>query len=229
MLIGLPILVYYLTSLLLPQFAIAFLLLAAMPVGMATPLLAEVVGGKQNLALVLVVFTSLLAPFTIPLILQLVVGIFIEISFWSMFWLLFKIIFIPFLLAQAIIYFWQRIINKVSSFLKPLSIISLALLTTGIVARRADVLRQGLLGDELLTHILYLFIFFIALHFLSYLIFFWKKKKDWITLVICLTYMNSALAIYLADKFFEDPLVLTIIIFAVLPWTLLFIPFAICH
>lgn len=225
MLIGLPILIYYLTNLLLPQFAIAFLLLAAMPVGVATPLLAEVAGGRQDMALVLVVITSLFAPLTIPLVLQLVVGVFVEVSFWTMFWSLFRIIFIPFLLAQVVIYFWQPIINKAYSSLKPFSIISLGLLIVGIVARRADVLRQGLIDGGLLIYLLYLFIFFIVLHFFAYLIFFWKKKEDWITLITCLTYMNFVLAVYLADKFFEDPLILTVAILSVLPWALLLVPF----
>jgi len=48
MLFVLPVAVYYITSAVYPSLAIAFLLLAAMPVGMTAPLLAEISGGKHR-------------------------------------------------------------------------------------------------------------------------------------------------------------------------------------
>ncbi len=67
-LIVFPAIVYLVASLAAPSLAIGLLLLAAMPIGMTAPLLVEVLGGKVGMALVLTVITSLLAPFSIPLV-----------------------------------------------------------------------------------------------------------------------------------------------------------------
>ena len=66
-----PAVVFLLAKLFLPELAVPLLLIAAVPTGMTTPLLTEVAGGKVGIALVLTLTTSLLAPFTIPLIVGL--------------------------------------------------------------------------------------------------------------------------------------------------------------
>ncbi len=224
MLFFLPIIVYYLTLGVYPDLAIAFLILAAMPCGMTTPLLSEICGGRQGLALVLVVTTSLLAPFTAPLVIKLVAGTAVTVSFYTMFLSLAKVIFIPFVLANIIKFFWHHRIKATYFTFKPISIIFLALLIMGTVAQKAAVIMNGLQG-KFLIYVVLLFALFVVLHFFGYFTIFWREKKDRVTVTICLTYMNFTLAIYLAGNFFNEPNVIVPVVLSILPWSLMILPF----
>jgi len=222
MLIAFPVVVYYLTLSVVPALAIAFMILAAMPSGMTDPLLSEISGGRQSLALVLTISTSLLAPLTVPLVIKLLAGQAVAVSFSTMFLSLAKIIFIPFVIANIIKFFWNESIKKISSGFLPVSIIFLGLLIMGIVAKQADVIIEGLKGGQSLTYLAYLFILFIIFHIIGYFSVFWREKRDRITVTVCLSYMNFTLAIYLVDKFFSDPNIIVPVILSVVPWSVLF-------
>jgi BASS family bile acid:Na+ symporter len=224
-LIGLPVLVYYFTSFVYPELAIPFLLLAAMPSGMTDALLAEVAGGNKSLALVLTVTTSLLAPFTVPLMLTLLAGTAVSVSFLEIFILLTKVIFVPFALASIVKRFWGAATERKTFWITPISIVLLALLTIGIVAKRADDIRQVFEGGKSLLNLGLLFTFFIGIHIVSYSLARWRNHTDRIAIVVCSTYMNFTLAIYLADKFFTDASAIAPVVLSIIPWSLLLIPF----
>lgn len=225
MLILLPIVVYYGTLALFPALAIAFLILASMPVGMTAPLLSEISGGKQGLALVLTVSTSLLAPFTVPFIIKILVGADIPVNFFDMFLALAKVIFVPFLLANIIKIFWRENIKVVESHFKPVSVTLLAILIMSIVAKQADVIIESFSGGESLVYIGLLFLLFIFLHLIGYFTIYWRERADRITTTVCLTYMNFTLAIYLVDKFFTEPNIVIPVVLSVIPWAILLTPF----
>ncbi len=218
----LPIFVYYLFNLFWPSLAIAFLILSAMPVGMTAPLLTEISGGRQSMALVLTITTSLLAPVTVPLIIKILAGASVVVSFWDMFILLATVIYVPFILAQIIKKYWQGIINKTEYLFKPISVILLGLLIVVIVAKQSDMIWGGFSNW---LYIESLFIFFIILHILGYFIMFWKQREYKLTISVCLTYMNFTLAIELVNNFFTEPNILIPVVFSVIPWAVMFIPF----
>ncbi len=225
MLILFPILIYYGTLAIVPSLAVAFLLLAAMPVGMTAPLLSEISGGKQSLALVLTVSTSLLAPITVPFVMQILAGATISVDFLDMFFALAEVIFIPFILANILKLFWQKGVDKVASNFKSISVLLLGVLIMSIVAKQADVIIEGLYGGQTLKYVGFLFILFIIFHILGYFTIFWREKSERITTTVCLTYMNFTLAIYLADKFFQEPSVVIPVVLSVIPWAILLTPF----
>lgn len=225
MLIVLPAIVYYITTSIVPVIAVAFLILAAMPTGMTAPLLSEISGGKQDLALVFTVTTSLLAPLTVPFMIKLLAGTAVAVSFYSMFISLAKVIFIPFILAQIIKRYWEKGIHKVQFTFKSISVILLALLIIGVVAKQADEIVAGISGGESLFYLGALFVFFILLHILGYFTVFWRDKKDRKTITVTLTYMNFTLAIYLVDQFFAEPNIIVPVILSVIPWAILLVPF----
>ncbi|MBI4262469.1 bile acid:sodium symporter [Candidatus Uhrbacteria bacterium] len=224
MLIVLPIILYGLTMVIAPQLAIAFMLLAAMPAAMSAPLFVEIIGLTPSLALVLTTVTSLLAPFTVPFVVWLLLGATVQVDAMGMFLALLTVIIVPFVIAQVVRWLWPRGIHFTAFALKPVSIILLGLLITGVVAQQAAAITAGLTG-ALLPALVALFVFFIALHGVGYLLFFWKSESDRLTISVCLTYMNFTLAIYLAGRFFNTPDVVLPVVLSVIPWTLLLIPF----
>lgn len=226
MLILLPIATFYVTKFFAPDLAIAFMILAAMPSGMTAPLLSEIAGGRQSFALVLTVATSLLAPFTMPAIIKTFSGTAVEVSALDMFYSLAIVIFIPFLLANILKPFARKLIKETEKYFKPISIIFLGLLITGIVAKQAPAIRETILGNGGATHYLVaLFMLFIIFHLIGYFIFAKGDRADKITITVNVTYMNFTLAVFLVDRFFSAPEIIVPVVLSVLPWAILLVPF----
>ena len=224
MLLILPVVVYYAMLFIYPALALPFLLLAAMPAGMTSPLLSEICGGKQSLALVLTISTSMLAPFTVPLIIKLLAGTTVHVDTLGMFLTLVYVIFIPFILANVVKYFWHKKIKATYFTFKPISTVLLGLLIMGIVAKQAATILGGL-NAGFLIEVAALFALFAFFHVVGYYTVWWRKRDDRVTITICLTYLNFTLAIFLAGKFFNDPKIVVPVVLSVLPWSLLIIPF----
>jgi len=224
MLVLFPIIIFYVTKVFLPDYAIAFMLLAAMPTAMSAPLIADVVGGRQDIALVLTILTSLLAPFTIPFVIQLLAGSVVTVSFASMFWNLAKIIIVPIGLANIVKPFFKKQILATSYTFKPISVTLLGLLIMGVVGKQSDQIFRAFKG-EFLDALIALFVLFAAFHVIGYYTAYWRKRDVRISVSVCLTYMNFTLAIYLAATYFTDSRVLVPVILSVLPWSLMVIPF----
>jgi BASS family bile acid:Na+ symporter len=219
MLILFPLIAYYFGMLVAPSIALPLLILAAMPSGMTVPLLSEIIGGKQDLALIFAVTTSLLAPITVPFILQLSIGATVPVSLLSIFISLGKIIFIPFLLAAILkepLKHKQHIIDTIS---KPLSLLLLGLIIAGMVATQAELLLASI-NTHFAAYLVAMCIFFVITYLIGYFSIFWHPYQDRLAIAVSLTYMNITLAIYIAGTFFPESGVLIPIIIAVLPWSL---------
>jgi predicted Na+-dependent transporter len=159
----------------------------------------------------------------VPLMIKLLAGTAVAVSFYSMFISLAGVIFIPFVVANFIKYFWTEKIKASYYTFKPISIVLLGLLIMGIVAGQADIIITSL-QENIVLYLSALFIFFLFLHVFGYFIAFWRKKQDRVTVMITMTYMNFTLAIYLVAEFFNQPEIAIPVILSVLPWSILIIP-----
>lgn len=223
MLVAFPVVTYLVARVVAPEYALPLLLLAAMPAGMTSPLLAELVGGSVALALVLTMSTSLLAPITVPLVVKLLAGSAVTVPVLKMFLSLFTVIVVPFILAQIVRRLAHDRIKATFATFKPISITLLGLLIIGVVSQRAAEIRGnvGLFVGALVV----LTVFFFLLHIAGY----WGVpglgRGQRLATTVCLTYMNFTLAIYLAGKFFPQPEVLVPVVLSVFPWSIGIIPF----
>jgi len=221
MLVGLPLVVRFLLQPILPDLAFPLFLLAAMPPGMTSPLLVEVMGGKAALALVITVTGSLLAPLTITLVTQIAYGSSVTVDAFAMFRSLAFVIFVPFILAMLVKRFVPAV-TRINPWSKPVSIILLGLLVAGAVAQHAgDILASASSGWSIIRTILVLFLFFAALHVIGYWSVWWKPKEDRRSIAVCLTYMNFTLAIFLAATFFPRTEIVLPLVLSILPWATL--------
>jgi BASS family bile acid:Na+ symporter len=226
MLIVFPIAIYFITLSLYPSLAIAFLILAAMPSGMTAPLLSEITGGRQSLALVLTVTTSLLAPITVPFMIKTLAGAEVSVSFWDMSLLLATVIYIPFIAAQVIKHYGQDAVDRIAFTFKPISVFFLGVLITVVIAKQADAIISSLTGNGLaLVYLGLLFVLFIIFHIAGYFTIFWRNPKDRVTITVCLAYMNFTLAIELANTFFSEPNIVLPVVLSVIPWAVLLVPY----
>lgn len=222
MMIGFPLAVWLIVNPFAPNMGLALFLLAAMPVGMTAPLLVEVVGGKQAIAMVLTVTTSLLAPMTIPLITKWLYSTSVSVDALGMFKQLALVIFIPFVLALLTRKIMPSIVEAVKVKTKPLSIFLLGLLIASAVAKQShQILALSQDGRKLVLTIVSLYAFFFAVHLIGYFTFWWKNRADKRTASVALTYMNFTLAIFLAAQFFPKPEILLPLVLSILPWATL--------
>jgi BASS family bile acid:Na+ symporter len=222
MLVLTPLAVKLVAPTLAPEMAFALFLLAAMPAGMTAPLLVEVVGGKQALALVVTITSSLLAPLTIPLITKLAYGATVEVDTLAMFRNLLMVIFVPFLIAMVLKRLAPKAIEASNKRTKPVSLLLLGLLIASAIATRATDILGGLRnGTSLLWTLGGLYLFYSLHHVVGYYALWWKPRADRMTLSVCLTYVNFTLAIYLASRYFPEPQTILPLVLSILPWATL--------
>lgn len=218
MLVVLPLIVFILASILTPALVLPLLILAAMPTGMAAPLLTEIIGGRQSLALAITVTSSLLAPITVPLIIKILAKIDVRVSFWEMFFSIATIIVIPFILAWILQRLIPKQIKQKERYFSPLSIMLLGALLTGVIAQQAN---STILNFNLATvcwYLLVVSVFMAVFYAAGYLLAVGQNLKDRITLTVGFANMNFTLAIYLAHRYFNTPEVILPITVAVIPW-----------
>lgn len=226
MLIAFPIIAYPITNFFVPDAAVGIFLLAAMPSAMSAPLFASLAGGSIELTLVLSVLTSLLAPFTIPFVATITFGNSINIAPVQMLTDLLLVVFPPLMLAQIVRKFFHTHIEPASFTLKPLSILLLGFVTTGIIAKNAVEIFASF-TTELIPLFIAVFLFAVSTHIIGYLVGIGKSHADKVAYAISLAYMNIVLAIYLAGRFFPHPKTILTTIIALLFWTVLFAVFRI--
>lgn len=93
--IALPIGMFYLANLVVPQYAVGVLLLALMPAGISTPVFVSTQKGNVSLAFLLMLASSLLAPIVVPMVFALSHSD-TEIELLGIFYTLTSVILVPF-------------------------------------------------------------------------------------------------------------------------------------
>jgi len=216
----LPIIVFYLTNLIYPTLAPAFFILSLAPVGMTVPFFVDLINGNKGLALILVIFTSLLSPFSISFLINFILGGTVDVDFMGMFINLIKIIFIPFIIAFIIKHLFPEKIQQASKYFNNISTLLLGLLLATIVATHSQIIIP-LLGWDGLFYLMALSSLFLFTYILSLLFFYKTKREERFTIIICSVFMNFTLMIVIANKFFYDyDAILIPIVLSVIPWSI---------
>ncbi len=221
-LIAIPTLLYFITKLINPELALPILILTSMPAAMASATLTDITKGKISLALVITTTTSLLCPFTIPLLMKYLIGASLPVSTYEMLTMLATIIFIPFVATLITRKIAKKLIKKTKQYYSSVSILSIMPLIMGPLAKHSSYFFNNV---EKVSYILiYLFLISAILHIIGWIMVFWLKKKEKIATTITSAYMNCSLALVFAAKFF-DPLVILVVILYHIPWNTMLIPF----
>ncbi len=212
-----PLIIYAVASVTVPFIMLPLLLLAMMPPGMSSPVLAEIVGGRQSLALVVAVTSSLLAPALVPFFLKLIAGISVNVDLFPIMLSITEVVIVPFALAWIVRWIKPSIATKINPISSYVSVILLGLLMTGILSVQVkDVytINWANVAIMLLSASLAV-LFFYAVGLIA---FFKKQIVDRITLTVGLANINFTLALFLIHQYFNTPEnVLTVVCFSI-PW-----------
>jgi bile acid:Na+ symporter, BASS family len=205
-----------------PDLAIGILLLTAMPAGVSTPALTDIVKGNVPLSMSLTIVTQTISPFTVPLLFWL-----ININGHSIDKLLMLkdmaiIVFLPMILSQLIKKYFPLTINKTQHLFTSLNVLLLFSFVYLAISSQRNYILENPTG--MFWKIAVLYLVFILLHIIGYLICFKQNKENRIAVAIGAAYMNNGMAIVLATSYFK-PEILVLMVLSELPWNTLLGPF----
>lgn len=199
------------------------LLLFASPVAALGPTLALVMHGHFERTLCTLILTSLVAPFTLPLLLSFWVGESMDLNVLSMTFFLAQLILIPFAAAQITLRFAKPIQKKLNPHTASLSVLFLCVVVIGgisglteIILNNPKMVLEGILVASICLFLAYLIGWFFHLPGTS--------LAERSTLAIVATWTNVGLSIVFAKQFFPNSDILLFVILAEIPWNLSFAP-----
>jgi len=220
--IVIPVFFFFSINIFSPDVAIAILLLTAMPAGVSTPALTDIVKGNVSLSMSLTIVSQIVAPFTVPLLFWL-----IDFSGHSINKLLMLkdmafIVFLPMIIAQVIKKYFPLSIKKTQHLYTSLNVLLLLSFVYLAISSQRNYILENPKG--LVWKIAVLYMVFIILHVIGYFMCFKQNKENRIAVAIGAAYMNNGMAIVLAASYFK-PEVLVLMVLSEVPWNTLLAPF----
>ncbi len=219
--IFIPVLFFLVFQFINYELAIGIMLLTSMPAAVASTTFSDILKGNTALSASITFITSILAPFSIPLIFGLLSFNKLSIDIWDIFKDLSIMIFIPLIVSQVIRKYYAERIKKNSHQFTAVNILLLFFMVYVVIGSQRDMVLSDSLN--ILFQIAILYLVFILLHVIGYFMAFRQNKKNKISITIGAAYMNNGLAIVLAAKYF-DPSVLLLMVLSDLPWNTMLAP-----
>jgi len=216
-----PLVFFGLFSLWDAELAIGVLLLMSVPAGTSAPVLTDILRGNAALAMSLTIVTSLLAPFTIPLLFHFLVEQDIAVNHVQLFWDSASMIFVPMLASVVLKRTVPRFIKRVSPSFTAINIILLFLIVTSSFGSQRTMLLNNPVG--LLENILWMYFLSLLVHAFSFLLALGRPKEDRIAIIVERSYMNNGLAVVLAATSFP-PSILILMVLSEIPWSTTLMP-----
>lgn len=140
-LVVLPVALWGLCRLVLPDLSLAVLLLAGVSAGVTAPFFAGILGGNVERVLQVVVVTSLLVPVTLPSLAQLLMGAQLALPYWPMVRMLLLVIVVPLFAALVQRRCFPGAMPYLARVQFPIMLLLFLLINLGVFARYAGFLR----------------------------------------------------------------------------------------
>jgi BASS family bile acid:Na+ symporter len=200
-LIFLPILFFYIFKWIAPEYAFSALLLSGISTGVVAPFFADTLEADVSKVILVVVTSSILVPFTLPVLVECLIGRQMDISLRSMVQLLSLVVFIPALGVEVLRRIQPSAIDLLLRVKQPFSLVLFALTNMGVFSRYSAFLQNQTsvvliaFGVAILLAIFY---------FLAGLAFSWKKPiQDKVTVILMFGIMNNILVVVFSSEFFS--------------------------
>ncbi|MEN6467566.1 MAG: bile acid:sodium symporter [Smithella sp.] len=203
----LPVIIYFIFYWIAPQYALAAMLLTGVSTGVVSPMISNMVKGNSSLVLVVVVITSILAPFTLPALIKIVLAREVTISFLAMLKMLATLIFIPIVLVELIRYLAPRLVAPILKIQFPVSLLMFAFINLGVFYRYAPFFKK----EPSVIIMATIVVFVLAAIYCAIGIFFFRKGPlhNHLAGAVMLGNINNVLVIVFSSEFFGpvEPLV----------------------
>ncbi len=220
-LILLPSLVFVSFRYIFPKYAVAALLLSGISSGVSSPFFAGLLEANIALVFAMVVLSSILVPFTLPILVHVFAGKYMEISLIAMSGLLGLVIFCPLILAEIFKRFAPDFAAKLSKGQYSIAVVSFVITNLGVFSQYAAFLREEpstvliCLGVSAILAVAY----FVA----GMLFSLGRPLPDHLSLIISLGFVNNVLVLVLCAEFFS-PVEATVAAMYTIPFFGLIVP-----
>lgn len=196
----LPVMLYGLFLYIMPEYAVAVLLLTAVSTGVVAPFMSTLVGGNSARVLVVTVITSILVPFSLPAVVGLVLSKSVNLSFWDMLRVLALAIFVPIAAVQILRRFAPHWLDAANRRSYPVNLVMFACITLGVFSKYAEIFYSdpSLIAEAALVGIVLSGVYSIA----GILFFRGKPVEDRLAGAVMLAHMNNILMVVFSAQFF---------------------------
>ena len=220
-LIAVPVVVYFLFKVFYPRYALAALLLTGISTGVVAPFISSILNANSFLVLVMVVISSPLVPFTLPVLVKVLVGQSIEIPFLGMMRMLCMVILVPIIMVQVLRHFIPSLLESLMKIRFPVSLLVFAIINLGVFSKYSVFFYQnpGIILEATIVGIV-LGCIYVVLGIISM---YKAPVNDRIAASISFANMNNVLVIVFSSQFF-GPLEPTLAAMYMIPFFVLILP-----
>ncbi len=220
-LLAIPLCLYYITKLFFPSYALPVLLLSGISTGVVAPFISNIVAGNTSLVVSMVVLSSLLVPFTLPLLVKYLATEEMEIPLLAMVRLLALIVFIPLGAREVSERYMPRLIQWGEKAQYPVSLVLIGCTLLAVFGKySAFFFRQP--GHILIAVVMAFFLSALYITIGSILIY-GRSREDQLAGGISMACLNNVLVIVFSSQFF-GPLAATLAAMYMLPFFAMIIP-----
>jgi BASS family bile acid:Na+ symporter len=216
-----PVGFFFAARVIWPEYAVPVLLLSGISTGVVAPFISGLVGASTLLVLVMVVATSLIAPFSLPAWVSLLIGRTIEIPFLTMVKTLALVIFLPALAAFLLRSLYPSFLERLERAQFPVSLSMIACVNLGVFAKYSSfLLKTPVVVAET---ILVAFVLSAIYHGVGFLVTWRMKREDRLAGAISFAVINNVLIVGFSSQFF-GPLAPTLAALYMLPFFIMIVP-----
>ena len=158
-----PVIFYLAVNLVDSTLAVGILLITAMPAGVTTPALTDIVKGNTALSASIVIATSLVTPLTVPLLFWVISSNNVAVDPWMLFKDLAAIIFLPMVISQLIKKYSPQFIKKKGHLFTSGNVIILFLMVYAVMGSQRDVILENTL--TIFWQVIFFYLIFIFHHY----------------------------------------------------------------
>lgn len=200
----LPLTMYFVTNQIFPKYALSVLLLSGISTGLGAPFVTNYVGGRLSTIVGMVIITSLMVPFILPPLVYVLYNTQFSIPLFDMILLLVISLIVPLLGSGIIKKYLPKLATTINNSSLPLSIILMDLINFTIFSKFSSYFYLEL--PFVINTTILAFVLFAGFAITGYLILFLINKdssrKDKISGLIAISYVNNILVTVFAQQFF---------------------------
>lgn len=217
----LPLVLYGLFNLVMPEYALSALLLTAVSTGVVAPFMSNLVGGNSARVLVVTVITSILVPFSLPAVVEIVLAASVDLSFWDMLRVLALAIFVPIAAVQILRRVAPRLLEAANRRAYPVNLVMFACITLGVFSKYADIFYND---PALIVEAVAVDMALAAIYAAAGILFFRRSAvEERLAGAVMFAHMNNVLMIVFSAQFFGPRETMTAAMYLV-PFFVLVLP-----
>lgn len=217
-----PVVVYFLMDTFIgnESYGVAIFLLFLLPAGVSAPAFTGIMGGSVSLALLLVVLSSLLSPFTVPGAFDLLTGKALNIEVVAMFVTMSMLVFLPLICHLPI-----RKMDRTCQWFRHYHAALVIPMVSGTIILAIAKQRQFLLSNwnTIFAALAVSFLIFLALYAIGWLFTCRAARKYQIAFVLSSGLNNISLGIVLSALYFDADVAIFMVV-ANISWVIAIVP-----